>query len=41
VSVTEGPVDEAGHVQVARLVSTTLDAASDPRADGGAVVFAT
>jgi gamma-glutamyltranspeptidase len=38
--VTAGPVDEAGHVQVARLVGDTLDAASDPRADGGAVVLA-
>lgn len=37
--VTAGPVDEAGHVQVARLVGRELDAASDPRADGGAVVL--
>jgi oxamate amidohydrolase len=40
VAVTAGPVDEAGHVQVARLVHTNPDAASDPRADGGAAVFA-
>jgi oxamate amidohydrolase len=40
VAVTAGPVDEAGHVQVARLVRETLDAASDPRADGGAAVLA-
>jgi oxamate amidohydrolase len=38
VAVTAGPVDEAGHVQVARLVHDRLDAASDPRADGGAVL---
>jgi gamma-glutamyltranspeptidase len=37
--VTAGPVDEAGHVQVARLVRGDLDVASDPRADGGAVVL--
>jgi oxamate amidohydrolase len=40
VAVTAGPVDEAGHVQVARLVRDNLDAASDPRADGLAAVFA-
>lgn len=34
-----GPVDEAGHVQVARKVRERLDAASDPRADGAAVVL--
>ncbi|KAA9108066.1 gamma-glutamyltransferase [Microbacterium rhizomatis] len=37
-----GPDDSAGHVQVVRRTShdgfTTLDAASDPRADGAAVV---
>ncbi|WP_435581668.1 gamma-glutamyltransferase [Amycolatopsis thermoflava] len=38
VDVVAGPVDEAGHVQVARLAGTRLDAASDPRADGAAVV---
>lgn len=34
--------DEAGHVQVARIrlgAEPVLDAASDPRADGGAVIF--
>ncbi|MDP8015161.1 gamma-glutamyltransferase [Prescottella equi] len=31
--------DEAGHVQVCRLVGTELSAASDPRADGEAVVL--
>ncbi|NKQ51339.1 tyramine oxidase [Amycolatopsis sp. K13G38] len=40
VATTEGPVDEAGHVQIARLAGTRLEAASDPRADGGAVVLA-
>ena len=40
VAVTAGPVDEAGHVQIARLVRGNLDAASDPRADGAAAVFA-
>lgn len=39
VDVVAGPVDEAGHMQVARLVRTRLDAASDPRADGAAVVL--
>ena len=39
VAVTAGPVDEAGHVQVARLVRDNLDAASDPRADGRAAVL--
>jgi gamma-glutamyltranspeptidase len=39
VNIVAGPVDEAGHVQVARLVRTRLDAASDPRADGAAVVL--
>lgn len=38
VAVTAGPVDEAGHVQAARLVRGNLDAASDPRADGAAVL---
>ncbi|KAA9165515.1 tyramine oxidase [Amycolatopsis acidicola] len=36
---TGGPVDEAGHVQIARLAGPRLDAASDPRADGAAVVL--
>ncbi|WP_067674061.1 gamma-glutamyltransferase [Nocardia miyunensis] len=36
---TAAPVDEAGHVQIARLVRTRLEAASDPRADGEAVVL--
>jgi gamma-glutamyltranspeptidase len=31
--------DDAGHVQLARLRGTTLDAGSDPRADGLAAVF--
>jgi gamma-glutamyltranspeptidase len=34
-----GPHDDAGHVQVARLRESTLDAASDPRADGLAAVL--
>jgi gamma-glutamyltranspeptidase len=34
VATTDGPHDDAGHVQVARLRGTILDAASDPRADG-------
>ncbi|NMO51173.1 tyramine oxidase [Actinoplanes sp. TBRC 11911] len=32
------PHDRAGHVQMARLRGTTLDAASDPRADGAVAV---
>jgi gamma-glutamyltranspeptidase len=39
VAVTAGPVDDTGHVQVARLAAGRLEAASDPRADGlGAVL---
>ncbi|KPI13439.1 Gamma-glutamyltransferase [Actinobacteria bacterium OK074] len=39
VAVTAGPVDDAGHVQVARLAAGHLEAASDPRADGlGAIL---
>jgi gamma-glutamyltranspeptidase len=38
VTTTAGPHDGAGHVQLARLRGTTLDAASDPRADGIAAV---
>jgi gamma-glutamyltranspeptidase len=38
VVTTEGPHDDAGHVQVARLSGGTLTAASDPRADGIAAV---
>jgi gamma-glutamyltranspeptidase len=34
-----GPHDDAGHVQVARLWRSTLDAASDVRADGLAAVL--
>jgi gamma-glutamyltranspeptidase len=34
-----GPADVAGHVQVARLAADGLSAASDPRADGRAVVL--
>ncbi|MEQ3548991.1 gamma-glutamyltransferase [Pseudonocardia nematodicida] len=34
VTGVDGPHDDAGHVQVARLRGTTLDAASDVRADG-------
>jgi len=40
VARTDGPVDEAGHVQTVRLhADGALDAASDPRADGRAVVL--
>ncbi|MBF4615543.1 gamma-glutamyltransferase [Curtobacterium sp. VKM Ac-1376] len=40
VARTTGPVDEAGHVQAVRLhADGHLDAASDPRADGRAVVL--
>lgn len=40
VARTDGPVDEAGHVQTVRLhADGHLDAASDPRADGRAVVL--
>ncbi|GAA4725149.1 gamma-glutamyltransferase [Phytohabitans rumicis] len=38
LATTSGPHDDAGHVQVARLRGGTLDAASDVRADGRAVV---
>ena len=34
-----GPADVAGHVQVARIASDALAAASDPRSDGRAVVL--
>jgi gamma-glutamyltranspeptidase len=36
VTTVPGPHDRAGHVQIARLRGTTLDSASDPRADGRA-----
>jgi len=39
VATTAGRHDGAGHVQLARLRGTTLDAASDPRADGIAAVL--
>ena len=39
VVTTDGPHDDAGHVQLARLRGTTLSAASDPRADGIAAVL--
>ncbi|TDC65253.1 tyramine oxidase [Micromonospora sp. KC207] len=39
VATTPGRHDDAGHVQVARLRGTALDAASDPRADGVAAVL--
>jgi gamma-glutamyltranspeptidase len=39
VTTTAGLHDEAGHVQMARLRGTALDAASDPRADGIAAVL--
>ncbi|WP_326809793.1 gamma-glutamyltransferase [Streptomyces scopuliridis] len=39
VAEVPGPHDEAGHVQMARLRGGVLDAASDPRADGTAVVL--
>ena len=38
VTTVPAPHDRAGHVQMARLRGTTLDAASDPRADGSAVL---
>ncbi|WP_267419686.1 MULTISPECIES: gamma-glutamyltransferase [unclassified Curtobacterium] len=39
---TDGAVDDAGHVQTVRLhADGRLDAASDPRADGRAVVLST
>ncbi|WP_224391445.1 gamma-glutamyltransferase [Pseudonocardia sp. ICBG1293] len=39
VDTVPGPHDDAGHVQVARLRTGVLDAASDTRADGAAVVI--
>jgi gamma-glutamyltranspeptidase len=39
VETTADRHDDAGHVQVARLSGGTLAAASDPRADGRAVVL--
>lgn len=40
VAAASGPIDEAGHVQLVRLLAHGgLDAASDPRADGRAVVL--
>ncbi|WP_127504241.1 gamma-glutamyltransferase [Actinoplanes solisilvae] len=39
VSTTEGPHNDAGHVQIARLRGTLLDAGSDRRADGLAAVL--
>ncbi len=39
VATTDGPHDDAGHVQLARLRAGTLSAASDPRADGTAAVL--
>ncbi|MBU2666401.1 gamma-glutamyltransferase family protein [Actinoplanes bogorensis] len=39
VSTTAGPHDGAGHVQLSRLRSGTLDAGSDPRADGSAALL--
>nr|MDT0659498.1 gamma-glutamyltransferase [Micromonospora sp. DSM 115978] len=39
VATTDGPHDDAGHVQVARLRGGSLEAASDPRADGRAAVI--
>ncbi|WP_044443586.1 gamma-glutamyltransferase [Agreia bicolorata] len=42
VVTTEGLIDDAGHVQAVRLhADGRLDAASDPRADGRALVFDT
>lgn len=38
VTTVPAPHDRAGHVQLARLRGTTLDAASDPRADGAVAV---
>jgi oxamate amidohydrolase len=40
VATADGPHDDAGHVQVARLRGGTVDAASDPRADGRAILAA-
>jgi gamma-glutamyltranspeptidase len=39
VATTDGPHDDAGHVQVARKRGATVDAASDPRADGRAAIL--
>ncbi|AGL18877.1 gamma-glutamyltransferase [Actinoplanes sp. N902-109] len=39
VATTDGPHDDAGHVQAARLSAGVLSAASDPRADGIAAVW--
>lgn len=39
VDERDGPLDEAGHVQVVRRYDGRLDAASDPRADGRAEIF--
>jgi len=40
VVTTQGRIDDAGHVQAVRLhADGRLDAASDPRADGRAIVF--
>ncbi|MFI6698973.1 gamma-glutamyltransferase [Streptomyces sp. NPDC050509] len=39
VAEVAGPHDEAGHVQTARMRAGVVDAASDPRADGTAVVL--
>lgn len=40
VARADGPIDEAGHVQTVRLhADGRLDAASDPRADGRALVL--
>ncbi|AGZ41669.1 gamma-glutamyltransferase [Actinoplanes friuliensis] len=41
VTTTAALHDSGGHVQLARLRGTTLDAASDPRADGVAAVLGT
>ncbi|MCO8273209.1 gamma-glutamyltransferase [Actinoplanes sp. TRM 88003] len=41
VTTTAGPHDDAGHAQLARLRAGSLDAGSDPRADGTATVIAT
>jgi gamma-glutamyltranspeptidase len=40
VEQLDEPSDLAGHVQVARVARGTLEAASDPRADGAGAVFA-
>jgi gamma-glutamyltranspeptidase len=39
VTTVDGPHDDAGHVQVARLRGGVLEAASDPRADGIAAIL--